>query len=161
MIERVPANEQRSPARITRRVLDRLSAIAAEDREDRFTRRPRWAPYRDRIVCVALCQGAALHYVDKRNGVKDLDVYTFYAAHEVGQFPPRWLLPREFDREPFRGRRVDLIGRSLPVEVGADPFNTLREYLSAARSDTARALARKAVVLLDPEPLRGQIAWPV
>jgi hypothetical protein len=44
-----------------------LSVIAAEDRESRFARRPRWAVYRDRILCVALCQGAALHYVDGRS----------------------------------------------------------------------------------------------
>jgi hypothetical protein len=150
----------RSYARITRRVLDRLSAIAAEDRKDRFARRSRWAVYGDRILCVALCQGAALHYVDGLNGVKDLDVYTFYARHEVGEFPPRWRLERQFDRAPFSGHYVDLIGRSLREHVDADPAEALRRYLSAPRSATARALSQKAVVLLDPEPLRGTVVWP-
>ena len=27
----------------------------------------------------ARCQGAALHYVNERNGVKDFDVWSFYA----------------------------------------------------------------------------------
>jgi hypothetical protein len=67
-----------------------LAAIARDDQDARFNRRPRWRPYADRVLCVALCQGAALHYVDGRNGVKDFDVYMFYAAHPTGTFPYRW-----------------------------------------------------------------------
>jgi hypothetical protein len=43
--------------------------------------------YSDRLLVVALCQGGGLHYVqcekgeERRRGVKDLDVYSFYAAH--------------------------------------------------------------------------------
>jgi hypothetical protein len=147
--------------RITRQVLDRLSEIAAADRDDRFKRKPRWAPYRDRVLCVALCQGAALHYVDGKNGVKDLDVWTFFAEDPVGPFPPRWRREKAFDLEPFRGHYVDLLGRSLHEEIGADPKGLVRRYLSQPRTATARALARKAVVLLDPEPLRGTVAWAV
>lgn len=59
------------------------------------------------------------------NGVKDFDVYMFYAAHPTGTFPYRWRTEADFgssrfgrypgDPESFRGRRVDLIGRSLDV----------------------------------------------
>jgi hypothetical protein len=156
------ADQPRSYARVTRRVLDRLSIIAAEDREGKFARRPRWAVYRDRVLCVALCQGAALHYVDGENGVKDLDVYTFYAVHDVGAFPHRWPRPRlQFDRAPFEGHFVDLMGRSLHEEVGADPFEVVRRYLSRPRTKTSRRLSEKAVVLIDPEPFRGRVAWPL
>lgn len=141
-------------------MLDRLSAIAAEDRDDRFRRRPRWEPYRQRILCVALCQGAALHHVDGRTGVKDLDVWTFYARSDVGAFPAQWRLERRFDLPPFAGHFVDLIGRSIPEEPGAEPVETMRRYLSGGRTASARALAEKAVVLLDPEPLRGRVVWP-
>lgn len=161
----------RSYERITRADLTRLSAIARDDREARFARRPRWNPYADRVLCVALCQGAALHHVDKRNGIKDFDVYTFYAEHPTGPYPSRWRTevdfgPSRFGRFPddpdsFRGRRVDLIGRSLDVRSGADPVDAVRRYLSAGRTETARLLATKAVVLLEPEDLRGEIIWPV
>lgn len=144
--------------RITPHVLDRLSEIAAADREDRFERKPRWEPYRDRVLCVALCQGAA--HVNGSNGVKDLDVWTFFAEAETGPFPARWPLERRFDLEPFTGHYVDLIGRSLPEEVGADPVLVIQRYLSRPATRTARALAQKAVVLLDPEPLRGRVVWP-
>jgi hypothetical protein len=55
----------------------RVAEFAAKDRQGFFFRCPRYLPYTDRVVCVALCQGAALHYVDHKNGVKDIDVCTF------------------------------------------------------------------------------------
>jgi hypothetical protein len=47
---------------------------------------PAGAVYDKRVIAVALCQGAALHYVDGKTGVKDFDVFTFYAAHPEGPF---------------------------------------------------------------------------
>lgn len=67
---------ERSYERITERDLARLAQIAREDRAGRLARRPRWRVYEKRIICVALCQGAALHYLDGANGVKDFDVWT-------------------------------------------------------------------------------------
>lgn len=160
----------RSYEPITREHLERLAAIAKRDREERFGRRPRWQPYDDRVLCVALCQGAALHFLDGRNGVKDFDVYTFYAEDPVGPFPARWRLTADFgesvfgrygpDPPAFAGRRVDLIGRSLPVSPVVDPVKAIRVYLRAPRTSTARHLASKAVVGLDPPALRGLVIWP-
>ncbi len=59
--------------------IERLRELADEDH--RFFTRPAMRPeYRERRVAVTLAQGAALHYVDGKNGVKDLDVWTFYAC---------------------------------------------------------------------------------
>ena len=44
---------ERSCEPITPADLDRLAAVAAADREARFTRRPRWSVSGDRIICVA------------------------------------------------------------------------------------------------------------
>lgn len=160
----------RSYKPIARQHLDRLAEIARFDRRDRFRRRPRWRPYEERVLCVALCQGAALHFLDKRNGVKDFDVYTFYAEDAVGPFPARWRLTADFgdsvfgrhepDPPEFIGRRVDLIGRSLPVEPDVDPVEAVRDYFRGRRTSTARHLASKAVIGVDPPTLRGRIIWP-
>jgi len=85
--------------------------------------RARAAP--GRLLGRDLCQGAALHYVDGRNGVKDFDVWSFYAQHDDWPFPARWrgtrdFGPSKFGRYPgdppgYAGRRVDLLGRSLPA----------------------------------------------
>lgn len=107
------------------------------------------------MLLVALCQGAALHYLDGLNGFKDLDVWTFYARHPEGAFPPRWRVMAYFGRRRwavtrddtgFLGRHVDLIGRSLDVAPGTDPVRAVRSYLRAGRTASARALAAKAVV---------------
>jgi hypothetical protein len=104
------------------------------------------------------------------NGVKDFDVWSFYAALPSGPFPYRRIGnadfgPSKFGRWPedsdgFLGRRVDLIGRSLPASPGADPFVTLRTYLTSRKTKSARALAAKAVVLIAPTTYVGQVLWP-
>ena len=70
--------------------LHRLGEIARQDREEFFHRCPRYRPLQDDIIAVALCQGAALHYVNGSNGIKDLDVWTFYAKRPtLSRYPVR------------------------------------------------------------------------
>ena len=97
-------------------------------------------------------------------------MWSFYAALGDGPFPYRWrgtadFGPSQFGRYPgdppsYAGRRVDLLGRSLPAPPGADPAAVLRDYLSAARTESARALAAKAVILIAPEHAIGERVWP-
>src|SRR5437763_10002021 len=155
--------QNRSLKPITLDDLRRLGEIAQADREDFFARRPRYRPLREYVLAVALCQGAGLHYVNGTNGIKDLDVWTFYAQHPTVVYPARRpITPRDFgnpkfgrtdDSPPFAGRRVDCLGRSLAVPRGADPVAALQNYLSNATTDTASALATKGVVLIEPDRL--------
>src|SRR5437016_3105752 len=73
--------EWRSFKRLSLQDLRRLLLIAREDRKKFLRRKKKWAVYRSRVMCVALCQGAASHYVDGKKGINDFDVYTFYQAH--------------------------------------------------------------------------------
>src|SRR5262249_6757058 len=55
--------------------LRRLSEIARKAMQSFIAGNPyALAEFPSKILCVALCQGAALHYVNKTNGVKDIDV---------------------------------------------------------------------------------------
>jgi hypothetical protein len=156
--------------RITRGDLICLAEIARLDREDLFARNPRYRSLNEHLICVALCQGAALHFVDGKNGVKDFDVWTFYAAHpNIPEFPWRRRKAYDFgdpkfgrspDKPDFVGRHVDLLGRSLEVTGETDPAVVLRKYLSEGRTTTARRLSEKAVVLLEPEDRLGTVVWP-
>ncbi len=160
----------RSYERITRGDLYRLAEIARLDREDLFARKPRYRALGERLICVALCQGAALHFVDGENGVKDFDVWTFYATHpNAPDFPWRRRKAVDFgdpkfgpspDKPDFAGRHVDLLGRSLGGIEGVDPAVILGKYLSEGRTETARRLADKAVVLLEPVDRLGAVIWP-
>jgi len=167
-----PAPAERSFEPITDEDLARLSTLARADREDLFARKPLLGQrYAHRLLCVALCQGAALHYLHGRNGVKDFDVWTFYAEHPDGPFPYRRIGRRDFgpskfgrmpnDIRPYVGRRVDLVARSLPEQPNAHPVEALHRYLQRSRTASAQALASKAVILLDPVSLRGVAAWPL
>jgi len=161
----------RSLARIEVADLLRLAALAAEAEAELFRRHQRGSGrYAGRLLGRALCQGAALHYVNGKNGVKDFDVWSFYAQHGDWPFPARWrgtrdFGPSKFGRYPadpprYTGRRVDLLGRSLPVAPGTDPAHAIRDYLAAGRTTSARALAAKAAVLIDPAHRAGEIVWP-
>lgn len=68
----------RSYEQLTKADLKRLGQIAARDRDDLFRRKPDLGRlYSRRLFAVALCQGAALHYLNGKNGIKDLDVWSF------------------------------------------------------------------------------------
>ncbi len=73
--------------------------------------------------------------------------------------------PSKFGRhsgdDGLAGRRVDFIVRGIDCRPGADPVEVLRGYLTERRSKSARCLSKKAVVMIEPRSLRGQVAWPV
>ena len=161
----------RSFEQIRREDLARLAAIAHADRDDLFSRNPDLgSAYRDRVLIVALCQGAALHFLNGRNGVKDFDVWTFFSNNPSRQFPARRNVHRDFgdprfgvstDQPDFRGRRVDLIGRSIPWRSGQNAVEAVQNYLRTSKAESPRLLAQKAVIVLEPENEMGTIIWPL
>ena len=69
-------SEARSLEPITRADLKKLARIVRTEREEFFGRHPEWAMlYRKRLVCVALCKDAALHFVNGSTGVDVFDVW--------------------------------------------------------------------------------------
>ncbi len=152
--------------------LRRLLELARQDRLDFFQRYPEWARhYADRVIGVALCQGAAVHCLDRTAGINDFDVYTFFTANPKR----RWYAKRiksvdfgnpkfglsEISRPGYVGRRVDLMSRAIEVAPGADLADSLRQWLSGGKSETSRELRKKAVVLLEPADRFGIVVWPV
>ena len=167
----MPKEVDRSLARIGVADLLCLAALAGYAEAELFDRNPRGSGrYAGRLLGRALCQGAALHYVNGKIGVKDFDVWSFYAQHDDWPFPARWRGTRDFgpskfgrysgDPPQYAGRRVDLLGRSLPAAPGTDPAHAIHDYLAAGRTTSARALAAKAVVLIYPIGRVGEIVWP-
>jgi len=165
-------NPARSRERITTRDLIRLGEIARVDHERMFRTNDNWALYADCLLAVALCQGAALHYLGGRNGIKDFDVWTFFARATGRPFPdpalyrrnkPADFGPSRFGRTLtapawFHGRRVDLLSRSLDVSADADPAKAIINWVAASSTTSARKLAQKAIVLIAPMP--GNVIWP-
>jgi hypothetical protein len=119
--------------------------------------------------------GGALHYLDckkgaaKKNGVKELDVYGFYAddpeipwpyrRHGVSDFGASEFGYHPNKRHDFVGRHVDLMGRALPVAPGANPVLAVRDWLATSNNKTPRFLRKKAVVGLHPAKYFGRVIW--
>jgi len=120
------AETERSLERIGEADLWRLGELAADAEMGLFARHPDGAGrYAGRLLCRTLCQGRPGTSWTAGTGVKDFDVWSFYAARGDGPFPYRWrgtadFGPSRFGRWPgdlpsYAGRRVDFLGRSLPV----------------------------------------------
>ena len=161
----------RSYSGITKADLRRLARIAEEEREDFFSRHPEWAIlYRKRVLGSALSGDAALHYSNGSTGLKEFSVWTFYVEHPDAPFPFQRITYADFGKskfgrapdlpETYEGRRVELQGRSIDGALGDDPLIALQHYLKAGASPSARELASKAIVLLEPDRLLGFVAWP-
>ncbi|HTS53954.1 MAG TPA: hypothetical protein VMH26_11825 [Burkholderiales bacterium] len=165
----MPAEPSFEP--ITRADLKRLARVAAEDREDFFSRHREFAIlYRKRLLCTALGGDAALHHLNGVTGVRYFSVWSFYAAHPEAPFPFQRSSSADFGASKFgraadapqgyQGRRVELHGRSIAAAPGSNPLEALQRYLKSGATRSARELAHKAVVLIGPEPVLGTQAWP-
>ncbi len=163
---------QRSLEPIIADDLLRLSELARADRKAMFKHNEHWRAYEGQVLGVTLCQGSALHYVDGVNGVKDFDVWSSSRRRLPGhiRIPPCTGAnkPADFEESRFgrtasapawiKGRRVDLLARSFPVARSADPIEAIQQWLRSGNTKSARKLADKAVVML--EPALGQVIWP-
>ena len=160
----------RSLARIEIAGLLRLAALAADAEAELFRPNPDGSGrYAGRLLGRALCQGllALRERAERRQGLRRL---VLSAQYDDWPFPARWRGTRDFgpskfgryprDAPRYSGRRVDLLGRSLRVEPGADPADAIRRYLAGRRTRSAKELAARAVVLIDPEGRVGEIVWP-
>jgi hypothetical protein len=148
--------------------LRRLVLIARKDQAVFFDNYPEWARlYSGREICIALCQGAVLHYIDRSTGINDFDVYVFYRRNPQKDLYPKRLKYYDFgnakfgqyqDKPNFIGRRVDCMVRSIDAHENEVAEQSIQKYLMGGKTETARLLAAKAIVLLEPNC--GKVIWP-
>lgn len=165
----------RSRVPLTRSHLTRLSKLAGEDRERFYIAQP---VYRGRWIATVLAQGAALHYLDREHGVKDLDVWLFFSLPEGRirfpadrrnrhvDFGPSDLGRQRYDlanakddrqrsqwerwQREHEGRRVDLMMRGLSCALDVDPAEAVRVWLDrgARRGSGSPWYLRQKAVIL-------------
>lgn len=156
---------------ISKRDLKRLAVLSQESREDFFRLNDEWREhYADRFLCSALGGEGAAHFLNGVSGFARFEVWWFFRADPDVAFPTHRKSREDFGishfgedpslPETFRGRAVDVQGRSIEVDKGDDPLTALQKYLRARTTPTARELSRQALVLLEPEHLLGYEAWP-
>ena len=166
--------EERAYERITVKDLTRLCELALRDLKEFFKQHPRYEPYKNSLILIALCQGAALHFIDGKEGVKDFDVWSFFAENSSIKLPyRRWKqVDSELDKfgmhpddvkKSYKGRHIDLFMRTIEADIvkrnRRDPEGCITEYLRAAKTKTARLLAKKAFVGLYPDTILGETLY--
>ena len=151
---------------VTSNELSSLAKLAGAEEKAFFVRNPHLVePYRQRLILVALCQGAAFWYLGRGCGVKDFDVHFFYA-----QNPNKRRLSRSVKREyeyiaSFPEIPIDFIRTVVP---GAQPnlepeaaIQTVREFLRSKPTRNAHHLSQKAVIGLYPNEVFAKQVWPI
>jgi hypothetical protein len=146
---------------------DRLIELARVWLEDIALRLPATCgAYAEQVLMTCLAQGGARHYVDQHNGVKDLDVWTFFRARTERAFPSRTVWNRDFGQSRFgkhpddigyTGRRVDLIGRSIPCADDEQPTAAVRRWLEGSSASAFEL--RKAPVLALVHGKKPVVIW--
>jgi hypothetical protein len=158
---------ERSFERLTREDLVKLRDLAREALAERILTTPVGRLYAGRLLLLALCQGAALHYLDGAHGVKDLDVWAFFRDGPPKPFPwrARWTAdfgPSHLGRSPadagFAGRRVDILGRSIAMPPGESPQGAVIAWLRGGTASAAH-LRRRPMIGLFPDAFFLRSIW--
>ena len=71
---------KRSLERIDKSDLQHLLELARSDIENFFARNPRYEEYKGKEKIIVLAQGAALHYIDVKTGIKDFVYFPHYGS---------------------------------------------------------------------------------
>jgi hypothetical protein len=72
--------------------------------------------------------------------------------------------PSKFGRDPddgdvFKGRKVDVIGRSIRMPSNETPIESVQLYLREAKTRSASLLAERPVVVVWPGKDFGRVIW--
>jgi hypothetical protein len=82
------------------------------------------------------------------------------AIPAASRWARRWG-PSKFGRHPddvgYKGRRVDVIGRSIEIGPGEDAVAAIRRYLEQGYTLSARLLARRPAVIIHPPQRAGEL----
>lgn len=150
---------------LTKGDLKQLASIASAEHDAFFRRNPHREYQRNRILLVGLCQGAARHFVDRRNGVKDFDIHFFY-WRPVDERHMRCHRRVERLVGTFGRRPIDFLRTSIRVREGMETRMTpegslevVRRFLRERPTTSARHLAMHPVIGLLPAGQLGKIVW--
>jgi hypothetical protein len=160
---------ERSYEKIRAKDLLRLSQLTLDNLDRLFARKPKLGNlFRDRLLAVCLCGGAAEHFVRGRDGVNNFVLWVFFRRHSGRAFPWGWrpsvdFGPSRFGRNPedigFEGRRINIAGRSINVHRTESGIDAIRRYLRKPPTSAAWDLSRNPVVIVSPAVMAGTTIW--
>ena len=123
----------------------------------------KYSIYKEKLVAICLCQGAAKHYVYQKNGVEDIDIWFFFEEDENVKIPHIgnmrkliWATLTKLGTKPF-----DFLKKMIPLDfvVENDKSKTIHNYLERCKTRTAEILSEKPIVGLYPDEVFGKVLW--
>ena len=153
-------SESRTFEKITRRDLSKLLTVGKNVESRFFDNNPHLARFRNKLVLIALCQGAADHYCDGTTGIDDYDLWFFYEHLRDIRMPPRGYLRKIHPGlNCYKDKRVDVMRRSASAFKKGDVKASISRYLTNPINPTPRCLSQKAVIGLCPPEVMGEKLW--
>ncbi len=158
--------KERSYLPIKIKHLNHLGKIVLSDQKSFFLRKPKYAPYKNEMKAILLVQGAALHYADGKNGIKDFDLLVAYQKlndtenriypkriksynsnlPEFGRYPK--------DNEKYKTRRVDILMREIKFSKDKHLSENLHDYIASHNY-----WSKKAAIGIWPRNILGKIIY--
>lgn len=151
---------KRHKFKITKEHLTWLAKRAEIEHNDFLERKPHLRAYKNSLVGIVLCQGAALHYIDGKNGIKDFDIWFFYQKDEKVNLSIR---RPATDKNGYNGIRIDFMKRAIPASTckrfSNQPDQCILNYLLEHNTLTKRLLLEKPGIGLYPKKIFAKIIW--
>jgi hypothetical protein len=168
---------ERSYLEIQRQHLEKLRDVTKERIRRFFENNLRQAIFKDKLFAIVLIQGAALHFLDLTNGIKDFDILLiFRESNAVSNNSVKHIFVRrltcdssmpEFGRYPrdnpnkFPNRHVDIFLREIENNylAGNDILQGLKNYFKNKQSTSFDHWRAKPVIGIWPEEILEKIIW--
>lgn len=123
----------------------------------------KYSIYKDRLIAICLCQGAALHFIDGKNGIKDIDIWMFFREDAEIKIPAirNCMKSKYLNFQRIGEKKVDFLKKMIPSKHwDKSEIITIQHYLSNNNNSTPNFLKHKPVVVLYPDEYFGKTIWP-
>jgi hypothetical protein len=128
--------------------IESFATLAIAEEADFFRRNPHLIKlYSDRLIGVALCQGAALPFLGRGYGVNDFDLHFFYRQNRDKPRLSRAIKRIQADVGSFENVAVDFVRTVVPWRLQErqphESADLIRAFLRQQPTDSAQHLAQK------------------
>jgi len=152
-------NMERSYEPLEEHDLEELKKLALKEHEDFFIRNPHLkSAYYNSLIGICLCQGAALHLLKRKVGIKDFDIWHFYEKHDSTSFPNR---AHKRIENGYKSKPIDFLKRAILKDIcnsyPNNPEQIIMKYLCKENTNTKVHLLKKAIVGLYPDEIFNKV----
>jgi hypothetical protein len=150
---------------VTEKELRDLQTFALEEEKDFFARNPHSVhSYKDRMVLIALCHGAALQYLGNGNGVESFDIFFFYQKNPKSPRISKAKKKEVKNVGDFKNMQINFMRTVIYPYLFEKNRNNIvkviQDYLTGDITRNSSNISKGAVIGLYPEKYFQTVFWP-